>query len=200
VGLVDQQAAAVATGEIRELRERRDVAVHREDPVGRDQGRATGRPAQAPFQMLDVGVPVDEGLRPRQPAAVDDAGVVEGVREDHLATLRQRRDRSAVGEVARAEQQGRLGSLELGQPRLELAVDRHRAGDQPGRPGARPELQRRIGGGAPQPGMVCQSQIVVRAEHQDRAAVEHHLGALGPLDHAQATPQPARFELSQPFL
>ena len=33
--------------------------------------------AQAPGEMLDVAVAVDEGLRPREPAAVDDAGVVE---------------------------------------------------------------------------------------------------------------------------
>ncbi len=85
VGLVDQQAAAVAAGEVRELRQRGDVAVHREDAVGDDQRGASRRSPQPPLEVLGVGVPVDEGLRAGQPAAVDDAGVVELVREDDLA-------------------------------------------------------------------------------------------------------------------
>ena len=85
VGLVDEQAAAVAPSEVRELRQWSDVPVHREDAVGDDQRGASRRSSQAPLEMLGVGVPIDEGLRPRQTAAVDDARVVELVREDDLA-------------------------------------------------------------------------------------------------------------------
>jgi hypothetical protein len=44
--------------------------------------------------VLDVAVAVDEGLRPRQAAAVDDAGVVELVGEDEPSGASQGRDRA----------------------------------------------------------------------------------------------------------
>jgi len=81
--------------------------------------------------VLEVAVAVDEGLRLGEAAAVDDAGVVELVREDDLVALCQGGNDTAVGEVAGAEHQRRLRSGELGQAALELAVRRHRARDQP---------------------------------------------------------------------
>ena len=44
--------------------------------------------SQAPGEVLEVAVAVDEGLGPGEPAAVDDAGVVELVGEDDLARAR----------------------------------------------------------------------------------------------------------------
>ena len=82
VRLVDHQPAAVVAGQPHQVLQRGDVAVHREDAVGDDQRAAAPRLAQPPGQVLDVAVAVDEGLGPRQPAAVDDAGVVELVGED----------------------------------------------------------------------------------------------------------------------
>ena len=82
VRLVDHQQAVVAAGELDELAQRRDVAVHREDAVGDDQPRVGAGLAQAPLEVLDVAVAVDEGPRAGEPAAVDDAGVVELVGED----------------------------------------------------------------------------------------------------------------------
>ena len=84
VRLVDHQAAAVAARQLEQLGDRGDVAVHREDRVGDDQRRAIARLAQPPGQVLEVGVAVDEPLGARDPAAVDDARVVELVREDDL--------------------------------------------------------------------------------------------------------------------
>ena len=46
--------------------------------------------AHAPGEVLDVAVAVDEGLRARQAAAVDDRRVVELVGEDDLAGAGQR--------------------------------------------------------------------------------------------------------------
>ena len=88
VRLVDHQPAAVAAGQLEQLRQRRDVAVHREDAVGDDQRAAPAGLAQPPGEVLEVAVAVDEGLGAGEPAAVDDAGVVELVGEDDLALAR----------------------------------------------------------------------------------------------------------------
>ena len=113
VRLVDDHAHVVAPGELDDLRQRRDVAVHREDAVGDDQRAAPLGLAQAPREVVDVAVVVDEGLGPRQPAAVDDRGVVELVGEDDLAARRASAETTpSVRQVAGAEQQRRLGALE----------------------------------------------------------------------------------------
>jgi hypothetical protein len=133
VRLVDHHARVVALRQLDDLRQRRGVAVHGEDAVGDDQGAAAGGLLEAPLEVVDVAVVVDEGLRARQPAAVDDRGVVERVGEDHVALLRERGHHAGVGEEARAEQQARLGALEVGELLLQATVDRHVARHQPRR-------------------------------------------------------------------
>ena len=54
VRLVDHHAHVVAPRELDDLLQRRDVAVHREDAVGDDQGAAALGLAQAPGEVLDV--------------------------------------------------------------------------------------------------------------------------------------------------
>ena len=105
VRLVDDDAHVVVAGELADLLERRDVAVHREDGLRHDERRARPGLREPPGEVLDVVVAVDEHLGARQAAAVDDRGVVELVREDDLARARQRADDAEVREVARPEQQ-----------------------------------------------------------------------------------------------
>jgi hypothetical protein len=81
--------------------------------------------------VLDIAVVVDEGLSPREAAAVDDAGVVELVGEDRLASPGKRRYHAGIRQVAGAEQQRRLIPLEGGEAPLQLPVGLHVAGDQP---------------------------------------------------------------------
>jgi hypothetical protein len=76
--------------------------------------------------MFGIAVVIDEDLRPRQAAAVDDRRVVQRVREDDVAGPGQRSDHPEVGEVSRAEQHRRLPPLERGQALLEAMVGGHR--------------------------------------------------------------------------
>jgi hypothetical protein len=162
VRLVDDDAhAAVAARQLGDLLQRRDVAVHREDRLGDDERRARARLLQAPREVLDVVVRVDERLRARQPAAVDDRGVVELVGEDHLARARQRADDAEVRQVARAEQQRGLGALEGGEALLEAAVDRHRAADEARRARADAPTQRCVGGRLLHACVVGEAEVVV---------------------------------------
>src|SRR3712207_8755380 len=66
----------------------------------------------APLEVLEVAVVVDERVGAGQPAAVDDARVVELVGEDHVALAREGGDHARVREVAGAEQQRGLGRSE----------------------------------------------------------------------------------------
>ena len=122
VGVVDHQHRAVAARELAQPAELRDVAVHREEAVGDDQAAVAGQPAEAPGEVLEVAVAVDERLGPGEAAAVDDARVIELVGEDDVAAAGEGGDDAGVGEVARSEQQRRLGPVEVGEVPLELVV------------------------------------------------------------------------------
>jgi hypothetical protein len=71
----------VPQANVHERRQRRDVAVHGKHRFGHDEfpPRCAGEQCS---EMIDVGVPVDAQLRFRQPAAVDDRRVIQGVAED----------------------------------------------------------------------------------------------------------------------
>ena len=68
-----------------EVRERRDVTVHAEHAVSHDEALPVSRVLLKEFlKRLRVSVRIDHHLRPRDPAAVDDARVVQRVAEDDV--------------------------------------------------------------------------------------------------------------------
>ena len=86
--LVDDEHGAVAAREADQLDQRGDIAVHREDAVGDDQLGAIAGLLEAVCEVLGVAVAIDERVGAGEPAAVDDAGVVELVGEDDAASPR----------------------------------------------------------------------------------------------------------------
>ena len=87
--------------------------------------------AQCVPKRIDVGVRKDPALGLGEPDAVDDAGVVERVADDDGALRRQDGDDARVRGEAGLEGQDGLGVLEVGQARLQLLVQGHRAGNGP---------------------------------------------------------------------
>ena len=195
--LVDQHAHVVAAGELDDVLERRDVAVEAEHAVGGDQRPAAVALREAPGEVLGVGVPVGERLGSRQPAAVDDRRVRELVVEDDLALARQRGDHAEIGERARAEDDGRVGAQEAGEPLLEPAVQRHRAGRHLRRARADAPAHGRVRGRLAHARVVGEPEAVARAQHQHRPPVEHHPRALRPAHHAGASVEAELLELVQ---
>ena len=200
MGLVDHHAGVVGLGELDDLQQRGDVAVHREHAVGDDQRAPAARLLEAPGQMLHVGVVVDEGLGPGEPAAVHQRGVVERVGEHDLALTGERRHDPRVGEIAGAEQHARLPALEVREALLEAAVDGHVPGDQPRRAGARAPAHRSVGRSLAHARVVGQPEVVVRAQQQDRLAVEDHARALRARDLARPAVQAELLELVEAIL
>jgi hypothetical protein len=194
LGLVDHEASVVAAGQLGDALQGRALA-RGEQPVGHDQAAAPLCLEQPPLEVLDVPVVVDEGLGFGQPAAVQGGGVRARVHQHHLAGAGQGGHDAQQGEVARAHQQRGLVAVEVGQPLLEPAVDAHGAGHGPGGAGAGPVSHGRLGRGLAHARVVGQPQVVVRAQQQDRAAVEQHARTLGPGDQADPAYQPRILDL-----
>ena len=106
----------------------------------------------------------------------------------------ERGDDAGVGHVAAAEEQRGLGALELGEARLEPAVDGHVAADQPRSTGADAPATSGISGCFADPGVVRQTEIVVRTHHQHGLAVEQNARALRSGDQPHAAVEALVFE------
>jgi len=91
-----------------QLGQRGDVAVHAEQRLGHEQP-APGAAAlgEVPLGRRRVAVGVDRHPGPRQPAAVDDAGVIELVRDDEVVGACERAENAQVGLVAARKQERR---------------------------------------------------------------------------------------------
>ena len=88
--------------------------------------------------------------------------------------------------------------LKLGEPALELTVQRHRAGDRAHRTRAGAELARGLRRGGVHPRVVRQSEVVVRREVDHVATVEPRAGAGGSLEGPRLQQQPLLVELGEP--
>ena len=124
VGVVHHHDAPYSSASGAEIRQRAQVAVHAEHAVGDEQLALPGRQL-AEDLARGVGVAMREHLdgRAAQATAVDDARVVQLVRDDDVLFREDRRDRAGVRREAALKDDDRLGLLELGEAPLELHVE-----------------------------------------------------------------------------
>jgi hypothetical protein len=173
-------------GRVAEAWQRAEVAVHAEDAVGDEQlALGGGEIAQDAARGVDVLVGKHLDLGARQTAAVDDAGVVQGVGDDHVVLGEDRRDRARVGREAALEDHDGFRALELGEPALELDVHGHRARDGANRPGADAKAAHRVEGRLAQPRVRRQPEVVVGGQVDDAAMVEGGMRLLLVLEYAK---------------
>ena len=156
----------------------------------RRDARARGL-AQPGLELAEVAVVVAQALRLRQADAVDDARVVERVRDDRVLLAGQRLEQAAVGVEAGRIEDRVVGAEEGGEPALELAVHGLGAADEAYRGHAvAVAVERRVGGGDDRR-VVGEPEVVVGAEVQHLAPVlEADHGILRRGDDALALEQP----------
>ena len=194
VGLVHHQHGAPAVADLGDGAEGGHVPVHREDGVGDDQPPPGGDLGQQAIEVADVGVPVHDHPGSRQPAPVDDAGVVQLVGEDRVLPPGEGCDGAEVGQVSGREQDCLLASLVARQVSLEGAVQLAGAGDEPGSPRSCSPPQRRLPGRPAEARVACEAEVVVRAELQDPSAPDHDLGAGGARQRHRVAAEPPGLE------
>src|SRR2546430_9578778 len=108
VRVVDEYHRAERLAQIGDLVDRRDVAVHREDAVADHEDLL--RPAvgllERPFEVAHVRVAVDDPLGLPEPAALDDASVIQLVRQDRVALPPQLREEAPRPRDTAPQEQG----------------------------------------------------------------------------------------------
>ncbi len=170
VHLVQVGHGAVALGEVADLRDRAEVAIHRIDRLERDQLRrrrvAVG---EQRLEMRDVIVPEDALVAARMADAGDHRGVILLIRIDHAAG-QQTTDggqRRLVGDEAGGEQERRGFAVQARQLALEQHVQVCGAGDVARAAGAGAHPVHRLDRSVQDHGMLAHAQVVVGAPHGD---------------------------------
>ena len=129
-----------------------------------------------------------EAFRLAQAHAVDDRGVVEGVRQEAVLLAEERREEPLVRVPARHVEDGVLGAEELRDRRLEVLVERLRPADEAHGAEAVAPRVKSLRRSLDDAWMVREAEVVVRREHEDFAPVHAHARARGSLEDALLLP------------
>ena len=123
VALVHHHHGPVLLGQITDIGQVGEMAVHGENAVGDDEAEAgITRFLQSALQRLHVGVAVDVTFGLAEAHAVDDRGVIELVGDDRRVLAQERPEDAAVGVEARGVEDRVLGADEIGQLPFEPGV------------------------------------------------------------------------------
>ena len=172
VDLVEIGKRAVAMGDVADLADRRDVAVHRIDRFeGHDLGRRRIGAGQQLLEMGHVVVAEDPAHRAGMTDAGDHRGVVQRVGIELAARQQgaQGLQRGLVGDIARGEDEGGLLEMQRRQLALEGGVQRVGAGDVARAAGARALRVDRLAHRFDNRRMLTHGEVVVAAPHGDVA-------------------------------
>jgi hypothetical protein len=172
VGLIYYEQGVMTPCEFSQTRERGDVTVHAEHGLADDDPLAGGSALlEQGFQVIKIVVAVAGTVGAAEPDAVNNAGVVQLVREYLVARLADGRQHPKVGQEPTAKYQGRFRSHHARQIGFQFLGDLQVAGKQPGRRRTRTVLADGGRGGLFEPRIRRQTEVVVRGEIQDCLAV-----------------------------
>jgi hypothetical protein len=192
VRIVDHDQRAVAIGQIADLPEPRDDAVHREYAVGDDQAGACIRRFLEPgLELVEVVVGVAQPARLAEPDTVDDARVVQCIADDRVVLIDDRLEEPAVGVETRRIEDRVLETGKRAEPGLEFLVHRLCSADEAHRGHAVAVAIQCPMRGLAQRRVIGQAEIVVRAQVDDLAAIlQAHNGLLRGRQHAFRLEEP----------
>ncbi len=164
--VIHHQHHIVPAGDRIDLIQRRQITIHAENAIGDDQ-RTTISALVLENHLLQVsciGMLIAVNTRTGKPAAIDDAGMVQGIRNNEVFLANQHGDHRSVGAKTGLKDNRSLDSLEIRQAALQFRMDVHGTGDRTHRARANTEFLQCSGSGFNQPGMIRQSEVIIRAE------------------------------------
>lgn len=167
MAFVHHDHSVVAVGEVANLVEFGDAAVHGEDAVSGDQAAAgTCGGLKLGFEVGHVVVFIAKTLGFAEANTIDDGGVIELVGDDGIFGAEQGLEQAAVGIEGGGVEDGIFLAYEFGNFLLQLLVDILGAADEPHRRKSETVSADGFDGGFNDLGVGRESQVVIGAEIQ----------------------------------
>jgi hypothetical protein len=131
VGIIDHHDGTVLVGDIAELVDGADVAVHRKDAVGDEElaARLVLYLFQQLFGVCHILMAKDFDFGAGEARAIDDAGVIQLIGEDEVFFAKDAGDSTCIRGEARLKNDACLDAFESRDFFFELHVNAHGAGD-----------------------------------------------------------------------
>ena len=114
-------------------------------------------------EVIHIVVLIAEALSLAQPDSVDDAGVIQRIRDHRVLRPEQRLEQAAVGIEARRVEDRVFCPQKGADPVLQILVDTLGAADKPDRCDSVAECVERLVRGVHNVGVIGETQVVVRA-------------------------------------
>ena len=185
----------------REFRERGGVPEHAVDRLGEHDGVRLAARGQCGLDRIDVVVTGDRHAGTGEAAGVHQGCVDVRIRDDQVATARQRTHRAEVRQVTGGEDQCGGLCAEPGQSLLQFLVHTQGAGDQARGPGSGAPGPRRGRGSLDDAWIPGQPEVIVAGQVQQRprpTAGRKTAADAVPLPLLGGRPQPGEKRLTHP--
>ena len=201
VALVHHDHCVVFVGQLVDLVQWADIAVHGEDTIGDDDAETVLLGSlELLLEVCHIGVGIAVALCFAEADTVDDGGVVEGVGDDGVLVGQQGFEDTAVGVEAGSVEDGVFSAEEIGDFLLQFLVEVLAAADEADGGHTIAAGVHTLLGGFDKLGIVGKAEVVIGAEVEALLAFHHDFGALGALDDAFVFVETGSFDVCQFFL
>lgn len=186
MGFVDIHDGPVFLCSFNHGRQVSHITRHAEDTIhDNEASRVLRDTLEAVAKRLNGVVAVGNQLGGSNLATLDDRSVVLPVTENDILILRQGRKRPLIGKETGREEECALPSKKGGQRLLELVVERDSSIQQPRTGTTGTEFSGRLTSGLDDPGVLRQTEVVVRPDHDLLLTLTDHMIAITLLDAAE---------------
>ena len=189
MGIVHHEPGATLSGDGDQGRQRGKVAIHAEHAVCYQQMLSGSAGIQHGLHCRGITMGIAPGLRPAQPAAVQQGRMVQRILQHQVSFLHQCVDDTDIGHVTGTEQQRPVPAQEVRQLLFKSMVCCTVTGDEMGRPAAKPILFQSLPAGRQHGRMAGEAKVVIAAEGHQGMPVEHHCGLLRAVPHQPLSQQ-----------
>ena len=164
----------MALARIRDRVEGSHIAIHAEHSIGHDQFILSLTFDKLLLKVGNIAVLVHRGMRTRKTASVNEAAVVELVRENFVALANEHGNHADVCRIAGRKHQRRFGALEIRKFALKLPMHGKIAHDIAACARSHAILVECGFRGSYQLGSISQTEIIVRCKVDDAFAGKHY--------------------------
>ncbi len=197
VRIIEHEPRIVALAQLQQIGHPRDVAVHAEHRVGRDQLAARLGCREQLVERGEIAVRIAFEVGARQQHRVIERRMIEFVGEHRIVAPGERGHDADVCHVAGRKQQRARQAYKLRQRFLERMVRSHVAEDQVRCTGADAVARRTLTRRRRQPRVAREAKVVVAAKRHDLASVNHHACTLRAFERVAVARKSLRLDASQ---
>ena len=200
MAIIHHDHGVILIGQGADLRQFRQIAIHREHPIGGDHdmaGTIGARLFKPGFQVVHIAVEVAVAFGLAQAHAVDNGRMIQTVRDNGVLWPQEGLEQPTIGVKTGRKQDGVIFVQKLGQTLLQLSVNILGAADKADRGHAEALVIHDASRGCDQIGVIRQAKVVIGTKVDDLFVAHGDLAPLWGGDHSFPLIEPIGLDLGE---